>query len=84
MLAEAKAQLWGVLTMASPRKRIPGWATHVIHIEDYIGHKMRAISQHRTQYPIKPDMFPEQMLKTLFGREYFVQIYPPPTLETEL
>jgi LmbE family N-acetylglucosaminyl deacetylase len=61
-----------------------GNATHVINIEKYIRNKINAISQHRTQYPIKPDMFPESMLRELFGREYFVRVYPPIELETSL
>ena len=53
-----------------------GRATHAIDVRDYILHKIRAISQHRTQYPIKEDMFPDTMLKDLFGWEYFVRVYP--------
>lgn len=61
-----------------------GVATHVIDIALYIGHKIRAIAQHRTQYPIHEEMFPAEMLKDLFGREYFVQVYPKRALATEL
>ncbi len=61
-----------------------GIATHVIDIEDFIFNKIRAISQHRTQYPIHEKMFPEAMMKKLFGREYFVQIFPGIPLATTL
>lgn len=61
-----------------------GNATHVIDIKDFIRNKIRAISQHRTQYPIDENMFPESMLKDLFGREYFVRVFPKIQLETEL
>lgn len=61
-----------------------GLATHVIDIDNFISNKIRAISQHRTQYPISETMFPEAMLKDLFGREYFVQVFPRPTLKTSL
>lgn len=61
-----------------------GLATHVIDIEEYILNKIRAISQHRTQYPIHEDMFPQSMLIELFGREYFVRVFPKAVLETEL
>jgi len=61
-----------------------GTATHVIDIEDYILHKIRAISQHRTQYPIHEDMFPRSMLVDLFGREYFIRVFPKYELATEL
>lgn len=61
-----------------------GTATHVIDIEGFILNKIRAISQHRTQYPIDETMFPQVMLKELFGREYFVRVYPKTELETTL
>lgn len=61
-----------------------GIATHVIDIDDFISNKIRAIGQHRTQYPISETMFPESMLKDLFGKEYFVQVLPKPTLKTAL
>lgn len=61
-----------------------GIATHVIDVQAYIYQKISAISQHRTQYPMTPDMLPEDMLKTLFGKEYFIQVYPRIELATEL
>lgn len=61
-----------------------GLATHVIDVRDYISQKISAISRHRTQYPITPDMFPEAMLQDLFGQEYYVQIYPSREIETSL
>jgi len=61
-----------------------GIATHLIDIDDFIFNKIRAIAQHRTQYPIHETMFPESMLKNLFGREYFVRVFPKPQLETRL
>lgn len=61
-----------------------GFATHVIDIDEFITNKIRAISEHRTQYPINETMFPETMLKDLFGREYFVRAYPKATLQTVL
>lgn len=61
-----------------------GIATHVIDIDEFISHKIRAIGQHRTQYPISETMFPASMLKDLFGREYFVRVLPRMTLETTL
>jgi LmbE family N-acetylglucosaminyl deacetylase len=61
-----------------------GSATNAIDIQDFILHKIRAISQHRTQYPIDENMFPVQMLVKLFGTEYFVRVHPRPELETTL
>lgn len=59
-------------------------ATTQIEIIDYIDQKIAAISSHRSQYPITTDMFPKKMLVELFGREYFIRIYPPVELESEL
>jgi LmbE family N-acetylglucosaminyl deacetylase len=59
-------------------------ATTCINVSGYIKHKIRALSAHRTQYPIDPDMFPLPMLDEVFGREYFVRVYPPIERETSL
>ncbi len=53
-----------------------GQATHRIDVNDYVINKIRAMSAHRSQYPITPDMFSLDMLKELMGYEYFVQILP--------
>jgi LmbE family N-acetylglucosaminyl deacetylase len=55
-----------------------------IDVSDFVGHKIRATAAHRTQYPIDPDMFPEPMLREMFGVEYFVQVLPEPVLATSL
>ncbi len=57
-----------------------GPATHCIDVGDYILNKINAMSAHRSQYPITPDMFPVDMLKELMGHEYFVQVLPPTKL----
>jgi LmbE family N-acetylglucosaminyl deacetylase len=59
-------------------------ATTAIDVRDYVQHKVRALSRHRTQYPIQPDMFPEQMLRELLGIEYFIHVRPTDALETTL
>jgi len=61
-----------------------GEATHQIDVTDFVVQKTAAIGQHRTQTPISHDMFPKPMLDRLLGIEFFVQVYPPLTLETEL
>ena len=38
----------------------------------WIDQKMLALAAHRTQFPIRPEMFPRSLLLDLFGREYFV------------
>jgi LmbE family N-acetylglucosaminyl deacetylase len=59
-------------------------ATTCIDVGPYIQQKIAAIAAYRSQYPIEPDMFPLSILQELMGREYFVRVFPPPTLETEL
>jgi hypothetical protein len=55
-----------------------------IDVSAFVECKVEALAQHRTQYPIRPDMFPLPMLKELLGTEYFVQVYPLTAAETEL
>jgi LmbE family N-acetylglucosaminyl deacetylase len=59
-------------------------ATTVIDVTGVITRKVEGIAAHRSQYPIDPDMFPPDLLVEMMGREYFVRIYPPVTLETDL
>lgn len=49
-----------------------------------ITHKIAALAAHKTQFSVKRDMFPQEMLRDLFGQEYFVRVIPPPQLETGL
>jgi Cyclic nucleotide-binding domain len=55
-----------------------------IDVADFVGHKMRATAAHRTQYPIDPSMFPDGMLREMFGVEYFTQVLPERELHTSL
>jgi LmbE family N-acetylglucosaminyl deacetylase len=55
-----------------------------IDVSDFVGHKIRATAAHRTQYPIDPDMFPDPILREMFGREYFTQVLPEQELRTSL
>lgn len=59
-------------------------ATTCIDVGDYVGAKIRAISAHRTQYPITENMFPHSMLRQIFGQEYFVRVLPRTTWEDRL
>ena len=63
---------------------LTGRATTCIDASDYADRKIAAMAEHRTQYPLKPDMLPLSMIRDLMGREYFVRIYPPPEMETAL
>ena len=47
-----------------------------IDVSDFVGHKIRATAAHRSQYPIDPSMFPDPILREMFGVEYFIQVLP--------
>jgi LmbE family N-acetylglucosaminyl deacetylase len=55
-----------------------------IDVSDFVGHKIRAMAAHRTQYPIDPTMFPESILREMFGAEYFTRVLPERELHTTL
>jgi LmbE family N-acetylglucosaminyl deacetylase len=59
-------------------------STTCIDVSDYVDRKVEAVAAYRTQYPIDPSMFPETMLSEMFSKEYFVRIYPPMELESDL
>jgi LmbE family N-acetylglucosaminyl deacetylase len=71
---------------ARPENAVPDpeIATTRIDVRDFVEQKIGALAQHRTQFPIQPDMFPLPMLQDLFGREFFVQVIPESVLESEL
>jgi LmbE family N-acetylglucosaminyl deacetylase len=55
-----------------------------IDVSDFVGHKIRATAAHRSQYPIDPRMFPDSILREMFGVEYFIQVLPERELHTSL
>jgi LmbE family N-acetylglucosaminyl deacetylase len=55
-----------------------------IDVSDFVGHKIRATAAHRSQYPIDPRMFPDSILREMFGVEYFIQVLPERVLDTSL
>jgi LmbE family N-acetylglucosaminyl deacetylase len=55
-----------------------------IDVSQFVGHKIRATAAHRTQYPIDPAMFPDRILREMFGVEYFIQVLPERTLHSSL
>lgn len=64
--------------------RIDATVDTCIDVSAYVGHKIRAVAAHRSQYPIDPGLFPEPLLHEMFGVEYFTQILPERTLRTSL
>ena len=59
-------------------------ATARLDVTDQIDAKVGALCAYRSQFPLEPGMFPDFLLKELFGQEYFIQVLPPPQVETEL
>ncbi len=55
-----------------------------IDVSDFVDHKIRATAAHRSQYPIDPSMFPDSILREMFGAEYFIQVLPERELDTSL
>nr|CAA9330043.1 MAG: hypothetical protein AVDCRST_MAG46-1366 [uncultured Nocardioidaceae bacterium] len=55
-----------------------------IDVSAFVGHKIRATAAHRSQYPIDPQMFPDSILREMFGVEYFIQVLPKRRLDTSL
>jgi hypothetical protein len=53
-------------------------------VSDFISQKIAAIASYRTQYPITPEMFPQDILTDLMGHEYFLRIHPPPKMGATL
>ncbi len=42
-----------------------------LKVNDHIGQKVQALSQHHSQYPITPDLFPASILQEVMGSEHF-------------
>jgi len=59
-------------------------ATTRIDVSAYVHRKMAAMAAHRTQCPMRTDLFPEIIVRELFAHEYFVRMYPHMEMETEL
>jgi LmbE family N-acetylglucosaminyl deacetylase len=61
-----------------------GVATARLDVTDHIEAKVDALCAYRSQFPLEQDMFPDFLLKELFGREYFIQVLPARRVETDL
>ncbi len=64
--------------------RVDARVSTCIDVSDFVGHKIRATAAHRSQYPIDPAMFPDSILREMFGVEYFIQVLPERELDTSL
>jgi LmbE family N-acetylglucosaminyl deacetylase len=56
-----------------PADRLPPGCIEV-DVRSHVGHKVRALACHRSQYAISDDMFPASLVEGLFGTEYFVEV----------
>jgi LmbE family N-acetylglucosaminyl deacetylase len=48
--------------------------TCAVDVTSYLHRKLGALARHRTQYPIVPSMFPQSLLQTMLGTEFFRRI----------
>ena len=64
--------------------RIDASVTARIDVSEFVQHKIRATAAHRSQYPIDPSMFPDSILREMFGVEYFIQVLPERPLDSSL
>lgn len=64
--------------------RIDARVDTCIDVSAFVGHKIRAVAAHRSQYPIDPILFPQHVLREMFGVEYFIQVLPERVLHTSL
>ena len=71
-------------TRSRQGEEVDARVTHRIDVSDFVGHKIRATAAHRSQYPIDPSMFPETILREMFGVEYFIQVLPERELAASL
>jgi LmbE family N-acetylglucosaminyl deacetylase len=81
--ASPSASAWDVAA-AGAADAESGVATAQLDVTDQIEAKVGALCAYRSQFPLEPGMFPDFMLRELFGREYFIQVLPPRRAETEL
>ncbi len=80
--SDAQAQL---RTRSLPSgDRIDARVDTCIDVSAFVGHKIRAVAAHRSQYPIDPILFPQHVLREMFGVEYFIQVLPERVLHTSL
>ncbi len=78
-----QAQLLRIRSLPSG-DQIDARVSTCIDVTDFVGHKIRATGAHRSQYPIDPRMFPDPILREMFGVEYFIQVLPERALRTSL
>ena len=78
-----KAHL-GRLSVSEEGEEQAARLTTCIEVGSYLPQKVAAIAAHRSQYAFEADLVPLPILQELMGKEYFVDAYPVPEIETEL
>jgi LmbE family N-acetylglucosaminyl deacetylase len=71
-------------TVGLPEEPAADVATARLDVTDQIDAKVAALCAYRSQFPLEPGMFPDFLLRELFGLEYFVQVLPSRRVETDL
>ena len=64
--------------------RIDARVDTCIDVSEFVNHKIRAAAAHRSQYPIDPSLFPQHVLREMFGVEYFIRVLPERALHEAL
>jgi hypothetical protein len=59
-------------------------ATARLDVTGCVDAKVDALCAYRSQFPLEKEMYPEFLLRELFGQEYFIQVLPARPPETEL
>jgi len=70
--------------MPIPDEVDPGPATARLDVSEFVAAKVDALCAYRSQYSLEPGMLPDPILREIYGQEYFVQVLPRRSLDTEL
>jgi LmbE family N-acetylglucosaminyl deacetylase len=60
-----------------------GGATTRIDCGEYFLSKLNALAAYRSQFPMRPDMLPEDIFRDMFGVEWFMSVLPHRSFESE-
>ena len=74
----------GATELAAAAEVNAGPATARLDVSDFVPAKVSAICAYRSQFALEPGMFPEEILRDIYGEEYFVQVLPARRLHGDL
>jgi LmbE family N-acetylglucosaminyl deacetylase len=75
---------YGGTVVPVPDEVDAGPATAYLDVSEFVAAKVDALCAYRSQYSLQPEMLPEPILREIYGQEYFVQVLPRRSLDTEL